>query len=200
MPLPVIANTFRTTVRGTTPDGDQWVNVLHFRKSGALSFPAAVAILDPLLLSHYQTNNGAGSSWRSNAPTSSAIVDFAYTPLDGSSATTVIAHGLAGASAGTVIPANAAFVITLRTGLRGRSFRGRVFQGPLQSNFIGATGRTSAAIALSIATQWNNFLTALVGTGVSLVVASYNLSIATDVATCTTDTRIDSARRRLGRV
>lgn len=200
MPLPVIADTLRATIRGTTPDSDQWVNVLHFRKTGALTYPAAIAILDPLLLAHYQTNAGAGQAWRTNAPTTAAIVDFAYTPLDGSTATTIIPHALAGVNAGAVLPGSVAYAITLRTGQRGRSFRGRCYWGPFTTNFVAATGRTSNTFATAVATQWNNFLTNLTGSGVSLVVASYSLALATDVASCSTDTRLDSQRRRLGRV
>lgn len=200
MPLPIIGDTIRVAVRGVTADGDQWVNVLHFRKSGALSFPAAIAVLDPLLVAHYTVIAGAGQSWRSMAPTAASIVDFSYTPLDGTSATEVRAHAFQGVNANPAIPAQVCMVATLRTGTRGRSFRGRCYQGPLTAAAVGSTGRPSAAGATAIAVQWLAFLTALGGTGVSLVVASYTLATATNVATVTVDTRFDTQRRRLGKV
>jgi hypothetical protein len=197
MPLPVIADTMRVAVQGTTTGGHHWANILHFRKTGAITFPAAIAILDPLLLSHYTVVSGAGQTWRALAPTTSALTEFRYTPLDGTSATTVNTHAVAGLSASDPLPASVAIVITLRTGTRGRSYRGRVYQGP-NCEADNTAGAPLAVNIAAIAVQWNRFITAaLAGSGVSLVVASYHLSTATDVLTCTVDSRWDTQRRRL---
>lgn len=197
MPLPIIADVMRVAVKGTAPNGHHWANILHFRKSGALTFTAAETVLDPILLSHYITPNGGGLDWQSYAPTTSHLDSFDYTPLDGTSATRVITHTDAGSNAGEALPASVALVVTLRTGLRGRSNRGRVYTGPWNEGTNQPTGVPQAATAASVATQWTNFLTALVGSGVSLVVASYLNSTATDVTTCNVDTRWDTQRRRL---
>lgn len=197
MPLPVIADTMRVSVEGIATNSHQWANVLHFRKTGAITFAAAIAILDPLLLAHYQTNSGAGQAWRNQAPTTSNIQRFRYTPLDGTSAQTVITHILAGLSAGDPLPVSIALVVTLRTLLRGRSHRGRVYTGPYDE-VSNLAGNPVAAIVAGVAVQWQRFVdVALAGSGVSLVVASYRLVSADNVSTCTVDSRWDTQRRRL---
>jgi hypothetical protein len=197
MPLPVIADTMRVAVRGTAPNGHAWANILHFRKSGAITFTAAIAILDPLLLSHYSTASGAGSPWRNWAHTTSSLTQFEYTPLDGTSATSVITHVVAGLSGGDPLPASVALVATLRTATRGRSYRGRVYNGPLTEDF-NLLGKPTAALVAALQVQWDRFVnTALPGTGVSLVVASYLANVATNVVSVSVDGRWDTQRRRL---
>jgi hypothetical protein len=196
MPLPVIADVIRTSVEGVTNQGHHWANVLHFRKVGATSFAAAIATLDPLLLNHYTVNSGAGLNFRTFLPTVASIQAFRYTPLDGVTASTVISHVLAGLDAAEPLAPSLCVVCTLRTALRGRSNRGRAYIGPFtesQNNF----GSVNPILATGFAVQWNNFLATLVGTGLSLVVASYLHSSATNVTSVTVDTKWDTQRRRL---
>jgi hypothetical protein len=170
---------------------------MHFRKDGALSFPAAIAILDPLLLAHYQTNSGTGLAWRTISPTSSNLTQFEYTPLDGTSATTVITHALAGLDANDPLPASVALVVTIRTAVRGRSHRGRVYTGPYAED-ANTAGVPTAATVTAVATQWDRFRsTALAGSGVSIGVASYLLTSFDDAVSLTADGRWDTQRRRL---
>jgi len=197
MPLPLITNTIRAAVQGTTSAGHKWANILHFRKTGALSYAGAIVVLDPLLLAHYNVNNGAGVCWKQAASTTEKLVQISYTPLDGATATVVITHADAGTQAPEPLPANVSLVITLRTTTRGRSYRGRVYQNGFNEGSNIAPGIPSAGVVTGVNAQWNNFLTALGGSGVSLVVASYFLATATDVAACTVDSRWDTQRRRL---
>lgn len=197
MPLPVIADVIRTSVEGLEANGHEWANVLHFRKTPILSYSGAIAILDPLLLSHYTVNNGAGLSWKTQAPSVSSLQRFRYTPLDGITASTVNTHISVGSAGIDSLPANVALVVTLRTANRGRSYRGRTYQTPFNENANDAGGTPSAPTVAGTATQWTNFLTSLAGSGLSLVVASYFHALATDVTTCTVDSRWDSQRRRL---
>jgi len=197
MALPTIADTIRTAVRGVAPNGHAWANIMHFRKTGALSYAGAIAILDPKLLAQYSTNSGAGLAWKGAAPTTSALTQFEYTPLDGSTATTVVTHAVPGISGGDALPPSVALVVTLRTGTRGRSYRGRVYTGPYDESYSTA-GKPTSALVTSIATQWERFVTVdLVGSGVSLVVASYLHGTAEDVLHATVDGRWDTQRRRL---
>jgi hypothetical protein len=197
MPLPVIADVIRVGADFVCPNGHKAANILHFRKTGALSFPAAIALLDPKVLGLYTTALGGGIPWTQNVPSPGALQPFTYTPLDGSSATTVISHSNAGGSAAEALPASTALVVTLRTATRGRSFRGRVYWGPWNEAANGPGGVPTAANVTGAAAQWAGFVTSLVGTGLSLVVASYKLATATDVATTTVDSRWDTQRRRL---
>jgi len=195
--LPVIADTMRVAVRGLASNGHHWANVLHYRKTGALSFTGAIAILDPILVDHLSTNNGGGSGWNALAHTSASVQDIVYTPLDGSSASTIITHAIAGISGGDPLPASVALVVSLRTALRGKSYRGRVYTGPnIESNNT-ASGTPGASHVSTLALQWTAHLAALAGTGVSLVVASYLHGTAQDVTSVNVDARWDTVRRRL---
>jgi hypothetical protein len=196
MPLPTISDTMRVSVEGLLGNGHRFANVLHYRKSGALSYPAAIAILDPILVDHLSTNNGAGIGWNQFATTAASIQQIRYTPLDGSSATTVLGHVIPGTTVGDSLPGGVALVVTLRTGLRGRSFRGRVYQAPFNEGVNTAGGVPGAASVTAVLVQWQQHLTALLATGVSLVVASYKLAVATDVASISVDGVWDSQRRR----
>lgn len=197
MPLPVIADVIRVAVEGRATNNHQWANILHFRKSGALSFPAAIAVLDPALLSQYTVNSGAGLAWKNAAPTTATLTQFVYTPLDGVSASTVITHAVAGVSGGDPLPASVCLVATLRTALRGRAHRGRVYCGPFDETF-NLAGVPVAALVADLALQWDRFITIdLVGSGVSLGVASYKTTIFTDCVHATVDSRWDTQRRRL---
>ena len=195
--LPIIADTLRVSVEGLATNNHQWANVLHFRKTGALTFTGAIAILDPILLGHYQTANGGGIQWRQHAATTASLQRFRYLPLDGTSAQTVITHALAGLDTNDPLPASQSLVVTLRTLLRGRSRRGRAYQGPW-TEFWNTAGLPIATAVAGLATQWSFLInTSLPGTGLSLVVASYRLVSAQDVTSVSVNGRWDTQRRRL---
>ena len=198
MPLPVITDTIRVSIRGTTAVGTTFINVLHFRKTIAITFAATIAILDPILLRLYAGTSfgGGGTPWNNNTATTWTITDFTYTPLDGSSASTVITHLVPGTSAAEALPAGVALAFTLRTSLRGRRFRGRSFWGGFSETVSTAGSQPSPAVVTAHVTQWNGLITALVGSGVTMVVASYVASSAENVTTVTCDGRWDSQRRR----
>jgi hypothetical protein len=195
MPLPVIANTIRVSCEGLSPNGTPWANVLHFRKTGALTFVGAIAVLDPLLFALFNANLGGGTSWKGQASTLHSLQRLEYTPLDGVTATTVIAHVLAGTVAAEPLPFMVSLVATLRTALRGRSFRGRSYWTGWTEN-TSLNGVPQAASVTAMNAQWTGFVASLVGSGVSLVVASYLLASAEDVTTVTVDGRWDTQRRR----
>lgn len=197
MPLPVITDTMRCSIEGTLPNGHQWAQVWHHRKSGAITFTAAIAILDPLLFAFWNANLGAGFSMKSLQTTQMSMSQIRYTPLDGTSATSVITHALAGTHASDPLPMQVALVATFRTAVRGRSHRGRTyFPGWCEDEQTSGQGPTAANVT-SVKDQFAGYLTSLVGSGVSLVVASYKLGTATDVANVTVDGRWDTQRRRL---
>lgn len=197
MPLPMIADVIRTSVVGHTAGGHHWANVLHFRKTSILSNSGAIAILDPLLLNFYTTNLGTGLGWQNGAPTTMGIEQFQYTPLDGATATTVITHAFAGTSGGEALPANVALVATLRTALRGRSHRGRIYWNGINENSNTAVGAPLAATVNGLANQCAQFISNLAGSGVTWVVASYLNSTAENITAVSVDTRWDTQRRRL---
>lgn len=197
MALPVIADTIRTAVEGTLSNGAHFANILHFRKSGAITYAAAIAILDPILLNLYYSASGGNGAWNNWSATSCHLDQFRYTPLDGTSATSTITHTNAGAGTGDVLPQNVALVTTLYTALRGRSRRGRCYWCGFTEGGNQTTGFPVATVS-QIQTRWNDMLTALVGSGVSLVVASYLLASAENVTSAVVrQTHWSTQRRRL---
>jgi hypothetical protein len=197
MALPIIADTLRVAVQGIATNSHKWENVLHFRKTGALTFAGAIAVLDPLLLAHYRTNVAGGEAWQAAAPTTASLAQFVYTPLDGTSASTIITHAFAGLDAGDPLPVSTCLVVTARTALRGRSYRGRVYTGPYPETYNTAGAPVTSLVA-AVAVQWDYLATTrLAGSGVSWVVASYLHSTAQDILHATVDGRWDTQRRRL---
>lgn len=197
MPLPLITDTMRVAVEGTAVNSHHWANILHFRKTSALTYTGAIAILDPILLSHYSTDAGAGQAWKSTRASTWSIADFRYTPLDGTSVSVINTHFIQGViTASEALPANVALVATLRTAKRGRSYRGRVYEGGWTEAANQSNGNPSTADAAKVAAQYNALISALTSSGVSLVVASYLHTSAENVLNVTCDARWDTQRRR----
>lgn len=196
--LPVITDTIRASAEGTCVGGQPWANILHFRKTPILTFAGAIALLDPILFSLWNAPLGAGTRLLGNMPTAAGINRIRYTPLDGSTATTVIPHVAPGLDVGDPLPSSVCLVVSFYTALRGRRHRGRFYSGPYTES--GNTlGRPTAAIVTNLAAQFVGFQAALAGTGVSHVVASYiPPGSAEDVVTASVNGRWDTQRRRLG--
>jgi len=206
MPLPVITDTIRCSVEGLLPNGEKWANILHARKSGVLTYVGAIAILEAHL-PQFWTNHVAGSpAWGYYASTSASVQRVRYTPLDGSTPTTVAAHVQAGAAATDPLPGQVALALTLYTAVRGRRYRGRFFMGGFVEGENDATGHALASMLTDLTAQFQAVITGLVGTGVSLVVASYGKPdrlnptgwspFATDVSAFTINNKWDTIRRR----
>lgn len=197
MPLPTIANVIRAAVIIKMANGHRGSNVLHFEKTAILTYSGAIALLDPILLNLYTVNQGAGLAWKTIAPAAASLVQFEYTPLDNSSATTVIGHNVAGLDANDPLPAGTALVVTVRTALRGRAHRGRVYTGPYCEDANTAGAPTAPTVA-AVQTQWNWLIaTGLPGSGLSFGVASYKNSTYEPATSITVDPRWDTQRRRL---
>jgi hypothetical protein len=206
MPLPVITDTIRCSVEGLLANGESWANILHARKSGVLTFAGAITVLEAHL-PQFWTNHVAGSpAWGYYAGTGASVQRVRYTPLDGSTPTTVVSHIQAGANATDPLPAQDALALTLYTATRGRRYRGRFFMGGFTEGENDATGHALASMVTDLTAQFQAVITGLVGTGVSLVVASYGrpdaanpsgwTPFATDVTSFVINSKWDTIRRR----
>ena len=115
-------------------------------------------------------------------------------------ATTVV-----GQYAGTSAPNNVSLVTTLRTGLRGRSYRGRSYLFALPTGQLGGSSTTVVnTYALSVLAAYIGLQAALLIVGKTLAVPSKvldgvarNPGVATPVTTFSNDVLLDSQRRRL---
>jgi hypothetical protein len=198
MPLPVIADVIRVAAEFNMSNGHVAACIHHIRKSGALSYAAAIAIADPIIAAFW-TNHTVGSpGFCYYLHNGASFQRLRYTPLDGSSATTIINHVQAGAAAADALPENVALAVTLYTALRGRRNRGRMYLGGFtEGNSSGAS--PNAGMLTDLTNQFNAaYITGLVGSGVSLVVASYiPPGAANNVTAVNIDSRWDTQRRRL---
>lgn len=195
-PLPVIANTFRCALNWTMSDfGGSAENVMHINTSvgGKTAADVFEAITDALQADMF-------AAQYSNA----FVKSVSITPLDGTSATVeFITPGTGawvGGSSGQPIPQQAN-IIKLSTGLRGRSFRGRLFLPWVAENAT-VNGSIGSTLATTITTAWTAFQAALAadadGPWVQ-VVASYKLAVATAVTAYGAEPETGTQRRRQSR-
>ena len=173
-PLPVIANVIACHVRGTLPNGRQWVNGYHVLKPGGMSIATAIATIDPLLVALYNTAHaGGGISLLSVMSTGLHMSDISYLPLDGSSATSTVSHALAGGEATDQLANSTAITVTSQTGLRGRDKRGRVFLPPICENQNFPGGVPNPALITGWQINFNGYLADATTATIFPVVASY---------------------------
>jgi hypothetical protein len=110
-----------------------------------------------------------------------------------------------GTSVGTPVPNNAALVVSMRTALTGRNYRGRQYVGGLVTAYITDSTHVSEAAAASVLSIYQELLDAIETATFSLVVVSKWLNnalrVIADVHTVLTlivNTTIDSQQRRTG--
>jgi hypothetical protein len=189
-PLPVIANTYRVAFNWTNDANAQIAeNVMHFIAPGSSALAVAEAI------------DGAVTSAMFQTIASNAGCDtLSVTPLDGTSATlnyTTTSEHFTGSASGDFSPASAV-VVSLGTGLRGRSHRGRLYLGFTAEGVI-SDGSIEAGTASSLQAAWLAFIDEL-DAGVTWAVASYKLATAQAVSSVGVKAAIGTQRRRQTRV
>ena len=185
--LPVITDVIRTTVHREDGQGRSANNVMHFLSPGYdvnaldLNFQTANvrAMWDPIW-------DGYG------------FITLNYLPLDGTSATTTIIPGVpadfTGEGTGELIPAESA-LIKLRTGLRGRSHRGRIYLGGIGEDRNQDGANTSATVS-ELQDVWSTFVSDMDTAGTPLHVASYTLATSSPVVSVLAETIAGTQRRR----
>lgn len=198
MPLPVITNTMRCSVRGLVPSGQQWVNTLHVRNPAGPITSTFLNAVDAVLLRLYTgaayTGGGALLSLSVAAVT---LVDIVYTPLDGTSVSTVVSHPVSGTGTGSnTLPSEVSEVVTFRTATRGRSHRGRNYLPCWNAGSMTTSGTIAGSYVTLALAQYAGALSAITALPGELVVASYLLSTATPVTAITMDSRFDVQRGR----
>jgi len=198
MPLPVIANTVRCVSRGTCESGQKWINTVHVQKPAGPILAADITAIHPILVRLWSgAAYGAGTACIALCASGVTHDDIVYTPLDGTSASTVITvAAVGGQTAGQSLPAECSEVLTLRTTHRGRSYRGRIYLPPWYQAERTTNGYILGTGINSMITQALGVQTALVAAGYTLGVASYKLSLFTSLSTVTMDNKFDVQRGR----
>jgi hypothetical protein len=194
MPLPVITDVCRVSVNGTL-SSEPSVNVIHVLNSNGATQVADVA-------------TDVGVAWLALINTASLFSgdytahDLTILPLDGTSMSqtlTPTSWPFNGSSSDLVTPSLVARVITLNTGVGGRSNRGRMFLAGEKSTDVDSPGtQWSGASSGFMQTASDAFLAALnPGASASqLVVASYLLASARPVTSVLARTYFGTQRRR----
>lgn len=161
------------------PSGRQWVNVIHARYAAGASSPGPteIAALDAILVRLY---TGAifsgGSVWFSLCSLDVKLTDATYYVLNGTASPVVISHVAQGSlSTNTGLPSEVAHCITLRTGTRGRRYRGRIYL-PAVSAANAAGGNLLATAVTSTLAQLQGIVAAAAAIQWEIGVASYGSS------------------------
>jgi len=177
------------------------ITVLHFAKAGGGDFSASdcaalagiVATAWPFFMLPVMSNQYSFIS----AKVTDQSDEF------GPSSTVSAFPPVFGAQTSPGLPGHTTLVMTHRTALRGRSFRGRTYMPGLTED--GVVGNTvEAARSLALGTAFNDFMADVTGAGYVFVIASRytgNAPRVTGLATPVTssgfrDNIVDSQRRR----
>jgi hypothetical protein len=180
------------------PSGQRWVNVYHFLFTGG-GAPATsdfTALTAKLLKLYTGAAYAGGQKVSQHWPAATTLDDVTYTPLDGTSTSTIQGFGVAGAEAAEALPSEVALCMTLRTAIRGRSYRGRVFLGGFTEVLNTAGGIVLGADLAGIILQFEGFRADVLTINWEMVVASYKLGVANTVTSITANNKWDVQRGR----
>ena len=181
-------------------DGQTVENVVYYKHDGTPTLADLTNITDAVAAYIRTSLMPALSSAIQLIRVVGVLLDVA----DGLIVTNTVSLPLAGGDSDAVLPNNVAFCISLRTGNRGRSFRGRNFiPGIAESHVVKSELNSTAAGGLVSA--WGGLLAVGTSSGWTMVVVSRfhnHLPRTTGVATpvqsiFAIDNVVDSQRRRL---
>lgn len=198
-PLPVIAQTYRIALEWLLGGTSQTaVNVIHVSTDAAGKTPLQVfTCLD----AHVTANMWAGVG------SAAGVQTVTITPLDGTSASATFATGTpakwSGVNATEAVP-GVSILVKLRTVVRGRANRGRIFL-PFTAEGAQVSGFSEVTTRGTMQTAWTTFLNAIDTDGttpMNMVVAAYARSTggvgahATAVDTALVEAPLGTQRKR----
>jgi hypothetical protein len=187
-PLPTIADTFRCVLNWRNALGSHAANVIHIKAPGSdggdVFGELAAELTDDLF--------GAISS-------DYHLTSIDVTELDGSSATVSGPPDtdVNGRATGQTLYQVAA-IVKLQTARRGRSYRGRIYLGPM-GEAQAESGVFVETTRVADQASWVAFSNQLVTDGMALVVASYLHETSEQVLAITVESPLATQRRRQSR-
>jgi hypothetical protein len=197
MPLPVITNVYRCGLHWrSTSTPQSAANVIHVRDEGGTRTTTEVGNLVISTIAGRLTNSllTVPVSW---------VVDLVrVTPLDGvGSSVEIPTDDITGAGPGTDWVPAASTVVSLYTGLRGRSGRGRIYLPACTETSI-TDGLLAVGTTDSIRTGWESIMTDFnnYDPSLPLVVASYRHATAEPVTSIRVRSGVGTQRNRQERV
>jgi hypothetical protein len=182
----------RVVCSGPGGTGDVWSNVFHVNEPSPLpQTPQAVLDAFQNFYGGLLANDVFGLGF--------AVTNIQVRRGGGGSGDVVTDHAvsLTEASANaSPLPPQDAIVITWRTVLSGRSFRGRSYMGPLGKYAVGADGRVAPATITALQSGANILRTDLLAAGNQLGVFSRTKLQFTDITSASVGNVVDTQRRR----
>jgi hypothetical protein len=213
--IPAPEDTMRVTFIGSLR-GQEVVNVMHGHQDvgGGVVITASLAndFFNAYKAAFVDNPNASRLELSSQYLLSQCVVTDVT--VDGGATATSTLAPVAGVTSGASLPNEVALVVSLRTGLAGRSNRGRFYLGGIS---VGATDSSDYNRLTTLYTGYANssagdFLTAFNATGIDLVVASYYSgvdanghpipraeAVVNPVTSLFVNQRFDSQRRRMPR-
>ena len=185
--LPIIDNVFRVALRWGVVRGSP-VNVMHFYVAGG-NPPALFAAIDAEVeINMWKTVSG-----------DIAVSQVDILPLDGTSSTQSFITGSPAkwtgqGGVGDFVP-SLSTIVKMKTGLRGRSRRGRIFLPYCPENKQ-VNGDLDAGEIATMQASWSDFLDDMAAASAPLVVASYKLADFDPVTQLIVEARGATQRRR----
>lgn len=174
MPLPVIPGVLRVAVTGPIAGGGSWVNVWHLGHLDDSGWDVGeITGVHAVFRQMYDGPSiGAGLELQQFIALGTRADHADYTPLDGSSGAFALPMTMS-SNAPNSLPAEVAEVLTIRTALRGRQNRGRIFLPAFAAEFLTTAGRLAPVAVQGLVDQAIAVQAALVTGGAHIGVASY---------------------------
>jgi hypothetical protein len=196
--LPTIPHVVRTSVQGTLTNGQQWANVMHHNFTGG-GWPAAsdITALHAKVVRLYSGSiYTSGITLFLQCKNNVTLDRIVYTPLDGTAASTTTDVNATATETTDSLPVETALGITIRTGFRGRSYRGRMFLPAWCENQNGSDGRLPSGTATQLVNEFTGYQTDLGTANWTFGVASYRLVLFNSMTSVTVHREWHVIRRR----
>lgn len=190
MPLPTIANTIRVAIKlGGTGVDDLVVNVIHVHETGSNATQDVADVISAAW----------ATAWKDLIPNIFEWSGLTLTRLNGTAGVDCVWNGDQPASTADSAPMQAALCASWRTGLAGRSFRGRSYIGPIGANRIDPTApdHIDPGVVTTFTSQANGLIDDLTTGDFPLEVASYKLSETNLVDTVKINPLVCTVRKRV---
>jgi len=191
-------NTLRVTLEYTL-NGQLVVNVFYLKKStpiATIDITNAVASIKSWFTTYLKPHLG-------NSLSLVRVVARDMTVENGAVVESAVVPAIVGSLAEEPLSNNVALVVSFKTGLVGRSLRGRVYMPGLTENQLTGNDVTTGA-ATGLVTGWSNLNSFVGAQGFALQVASFRnngaprvSALLTPVTNYNVTTRVDTQRRRL---
>lgn len=200
--MAIPANSLRIVATGSLPSGEVW-------NTGFWLVPATpITSIDDLLLdmavpqTAWNTFWAATASLRSAGTPASQLLGYYYAGGESGGKATYSGAVPLTANDGTGLPRmpdQVAIVASLRTGLAGRSFRGRMYL-PINNMTLGADGQMGSATGTLICNAVGAMLDACASSSLVPNVVSATQSTQQPITLISMDTVLDTQRRRRNKI